>query len=99
MGMPTIATDVAYIAFTLSYNGLGEKFSKAGVGYDEAYDYCLYLAKDYLASEYEDEDCPINECVEAYINAKAEEIDSFLQPYMGMLELYRAIDWHKHDKE
>ena len=69
-----VSTDISYVAFILGYKELYEVFKQSGMNPDEVYDYCISLAEQFVHSDYDDEDIPVNECIKKYVDNKIRNI-------------------------
>lgn len=67
--------NIAYITFVLGYELVGEICKQqANMHYDEIYEYCRRLAEQFYGSQYDDEDYPIRDCLENFVNANIKQI-------------------------
>lgn len=77
----TIGTDVSYIAFVLGYDFLHDILDDSMMATDEAYDYCVELAEEFLKSEYDDDCEPVYECIENFANDKMPDIEKYIEGF------------------
>ena len=78
--------NIAYITFVLGYELVGEICKQqANMHYDEIYEYCRGLAEQFYGSQYDDEDSPIRDCLEKFVNENMRRI------YEDVWEIGRKI--------
>lgn len=82
--------DISYIAFILGFDLLQIVLSESMATCDEAHDYCVELAKEFVGGEYDDESVPAYECLQNFVNDKMEDIEKQVEEYFGIRVWYRA---------
>ena len=87
-----IDVGVSYIAFVLGFDLISCVLSDSMIACDEAYDYCVKLAEEFIGSEYDDALDPVYDCLRAFVNDKLEEIEKDVE------ESYGVPSWVRGDR-
>lgn len=65
---------IGYAAFVLGYDLLHNSLTNSLMADDEAYDYCVQLAREFAGSKYDDECEPAYDCIENFATDKMTKI-------------------------